>query len=251
MIEYQPNRNWLKDLLHLGTSWTLQRIVRIVLGIGAYASAVAVLILGFGIYRETLDMSVFSLLGVILSIILVFRTNTAYDRWWEGRKQWGALINQSRYLATQIDAIYPEEDQQSRQFYAQRISNFASALVDHLRDGTRVDSLTDPDDADLAAFERGENIPIYLVRRLLQRFQEARREELIEGFDLIALKSPVEEFLNIQGACERIKKTPIPFSYNVFIKLFISAYGLVLPFGLIPDYGIFGVVLRRCFYSSP
>ena len=94
MIYYKTNDNWFGDLRHLAKSWTMVRIMRSVLLIGVYAAVVCLTIewLNLGRYVD-LNTSVFSLLGVILSILLVFRTNSGYDRWWEARKQWGALVN--------------------------------------------------------------------------------------------------------------------------------------------------------------
>src|SRR4051812_17985306 len=99
MIEYSSNRDWLLDLKHLGTSWTLRRIVRAVLFVGVYSAVLSAVIVWLDLEAHRLVSGAFSLLGIILSIILAFRTNTSYDRWWEGRKQWGMLVNHSRNLA--------------------------------------------------------------------------------------------------------------------------------------------------------
>lgn len=90
MIYYKTNHNWFGDLSHLSRSYTMVRIVRSVLGLGLYA-LVFCLIIDYFQWYDAIRMNtfVFSLLGVLLSIFLVFRTNSAYDRWWEGRKQWG------------------------------------------------------------------------------------------------------------------------------------------------------------------
>lgn len=115
MIYHKTNDNWFGDLRHLATSWTMVRIVRIVLLIGLYSAAVSITIEYFelGSYLD-LNTTVFSLLGVLLSIFLVFRTNSAYDRWWEARKQWGALVNNTRNLAIYVHSMFPEEDKESR-----------------------------------------------------------------------------------------------------------------------------------------
>src|SRR5262245_20356790 len=133
MIGYDPNRDWIRDLKHLGTSWTLRRILRAVLVVGLYAVALSALIIRLDLEGHRSISGTFSLLGVILSIILVFRTNSAYDRWWEGRKQWGALVNQSRNLAIQLDALLPSDDRDSRQSFARLIADFALCLSGHLR----------------------------------------------------------------------------------------------------------------------
>src|SRR5207302_877637 len=131
-------------LAHLGTSWTLRRITRAVIAVGVYSAALSVMIRWFNLEGNRLVSGVFSLLGVILSIVLVFRTNTAYDRWWEGRTHWGALLNHSRNLAIQIDASFPAEDRASRVAFARLIPNFAIALSGHLRDGVDPAALLQP-----------------------------------------------------------------------------------------------------------
>ena len=243
MIEYQPNRSWLRDLRHLGKSWTLRRLLRGVLAVGLYATAVCVVAIEFGLEGPVLSTSAFSLLGIILSIILVFRTNSAYDRWYEGRKQWGHLLNQCRGLAMQLGAALPEEERGGRQFFARQIANFACSMVSHLRGKPGLDALIEPDDRDTRAASQGEHLPNHFARRLSEGLQVARRDNLIDEFDLQTFRGHVQEFLEVLGACERIRKTPIPFSYAAFIKLFLTVYGLILPFGLIPDYGYVAVPL--------
>lgn len=254
MIEYSPNRAWFRDLKHLGTSWTLQRIVRATLAIGLYALLLSVLIINLKLEGNRLASGVFSLLGVILSIILAFRTNTAYDRWWEGRKQWGMLVNHSRNLAIQIDALFPSEDQGTRAVFARLIGNFAIALSGHLRGGVDHSVLLGPIPCEgeangLGAIAKGTNakgighVPAHMAREIVARIQAARREGELDGFDVLLLKPHTQALLDIAGACERIRKTPIPFSYSVFIKLYIVLYAAILPVGLVPEYGYLAVPL--------
>ncbi|MBK7426294.1 MAG: hypothetical protein IPI60_04285 [Saprospiraceae bacterium] len=80
-------------------------------------------------------------MGIVLSILLVFRTSTAYERWWEGRMQWGALVNHSRNLAVSAAAMFPEKDLESKHRMAVLITNFCIALKEHLRAGVKVEEL--------------------------------------------------------------------------------------------------------------
>ena len=73
------------------------------------------------------------LLGFALSLLLVFRTNTAYDRWWEGRKQWGALVNTSRNFAIKLNSLLPEDETDTRMFFKDAIPLYSSVLRDHLQ----------------------------------------------------------------------------------------------------------------------
>lgn len=200
---------------------------------------------GFLFYLQIeprLNSGIFSLLGIVLSILLVFRTNTAYDRWWEGRKQWGALVNNTRNLALMLNVSLPKEDKDAREFFARHIANFCVALRDHLRNGTKLNEL------DLTEKEEDElktrvHPPNYLSMWLYSKIHLIYKAGIFTDADLINLKGQQQSLLDILGACERIKKTPIPFSYSVYIKFFVSIYCLLLPFGLYMDFGWYTVPL--------
>lgn len=234
MIYYKTNKNWFSDVSHLARSWTMVKIIRSVVAIGFYSFFVWAVIEYLDLSESIrLNTSIFSLLGIILSILLVFRTNSAYDRWWEGRKQWGALVNNCRNMAIYVRAIFPDDDHATRRFFAKHISNFCLALVEHLRDGTKLDKLVYLTAENRAEYERKGHIPNHIALQLYDRLAEAhRRGEINEG-DYINIKAQHQSLLDILGACERIKKTPIPFSYAVYLKVFVTIYGLMLPFALI------------------
>jgi ion channel-forming bestrophin family protein len=240
MIEYSPNRSWWRDLGHLGTSYIIRRLGRAVFGVGVYSAVVTWVALRTGAESPGLVLGAFSLLGVILSIVLVFRTNTAYDRWWEGRKLWGALVNHSRNLTIQIDATFPPENRAARTAFARLIGNFAAALSGHLRGAVGPDALVPagPDEADFTAPPYpSDNVPVGIAREIVARVHAARRAGAIDGFDVLVLTPHAEALHDVAGGCERIRRTPIPFSYAVFIKLFLVLYALILPVGLAADYG--------------
>jgi putative membrane protein len=242
MVIYEPNKNWMKDVVHLHRSWTLQKIVRAVMLMGLFTSIFCFVVLHFGLLEHVgTNTGVYSLLGVALSIVLVYRTNTAYERWWEGRKQWGALVNTCRDLAITVHGTFPREDEESRKFFAKHIANFCIALRDHLRTGVNVDDLIlmQPEEKD--HFRTKNHIPNHIVSLLFGRLQEAFKKGDITAEDILNLKPPITHLLDVMGACERIRKTPIPFSYAVYIKLFIMLYGAFLPFGLVQDFGYFTI----------
>jgi putative membrane protein len=245
MIEYDPNRDWIRDIRHLGTSWTLQRLARATLLTGLYTVVLSVIIIRLNLEGHRAISGTFSLLGVILSIVLVFRTNSAYDRWWEGRKLWGTLVNHSRNLAIQLDALLPTDDHVTRASFAQLIADFALALSGHLRGqadpSTLIGAETD-EDCDPLDFPPA-HVPAHIARVINRRIWGLRQSGTIDGFDLLATKPHTQALLDVAGACERIRKTPIPFSYSVFIKLFLLAYAAILPVGLVPEYGYLAVPL--------
>ena len=236
MIYYKTNDNWFGDVGHLAKSWTMVKIMRSVVIMAIYATIVCVVfeyVLKINEDSMPINTTIFSLLGVLLSIFLVFRTNSAYDRWWEARKQWGALVNNTRNLAIYVQGMFPKEDKAVRRFMATHISNFCLALVEHLRDGTKLENLIYLSEEDIAEYETKGHIPNHIALEIFERLAEAhRRGEINEG-DYINIKAQHQSLLDILGACERIKKTPIPFSYAVYMRIFITAYGLLLPFALL------------------
>ncbi|MFA6056839.1 MAG: bestrophin family protein [Taibaiella sp.] len=244
MIVYESNKNWLRDVSHLYKSWTMQKVMRSTLYV-AIATAIISLF-----YKEVfewkggkLDITIFSLLGVVLSILLSFRTNSAYDRWWEGRKKWGELVNNSRNLAIYLHSCLPPENEESRHYLAVRISNFALALKEHLRMGTQIDEFILVSAEEIEQYNKKAHIPNFIAYEIVQCIQNAHHAGYLSTADHINIKQHSQELLNISGACERIKKTPIPFSYNVYLKLFITFYAIGLPFALIPVFGYWSILI--------
>jgi len=178
-----------------------------------------------------------SLLGFVISLLLVFRTNTAYDRWWEGRKQWGALINSSRNLALKLAAILPKSSLQDRLFFKSLIPQYAFALKNHLRsEHTRLE-LDEALHPELAELDHEKHLPNQLAQLLFKKVNTLYETQKIQGEHLLILNNELQSFTEICGACERIKNTPIPFSYSAFIKKFIFFYVMTLPWGYVFNLG--------------
>ena len=249
MIIYEPNKNWFRDIGNLAKSWTMQKIVRGVFVIGVIASAIC-LIMYYGGVMPRLHSGIFSLLGIVLSIVLVFRTNTAYDRWWEGRKQWGSLVNNTRNLATLLQASLSANDTDSRYYFAKHIANFAIALKEHLREGVKLEELVHLQGEELELLKSKQHKPNHIALLIYSKVRTIYSAGELTDADLLNIKPQYEALIDILGACERIKKTPIPFSYSVYIKIFISLYGLILPFGLFSDFGFYAIPLTMFIFFA-
>jgi len=242
MIVYDPNKHFLKDIWNLTRSYTMRRLLWAVVGMGAVSVVVCeVLRLTEWHTFIAMDVSIFSFLGIVLSILLVFRTNAAYDRWWEGRKQWGALVNHSRNLALQVRAVLPEGEQAGKKRMAALISNFAISLAEHLRRGAKVEELINLSDEDKEVYPTKEHLPGFISFQVQQELQTLHKAGVTSNADHINLRHNANALLDILGACERIKKTPIPFSYAVYIKLFISIYAVLMPLVLYSSYHLWTV----------
>lgn len=179
-----------------------------------------------------------NMLSFVISLLLVFRTNTAYDRWWEGRKLWGQLVNVSRNLAIKINAMLPQSDIENRAFFRDSIPTYADALRNHLQlertrlsldEDTHFDIDSDPDT------HIPNQVALAMSRRAYQLFAEGK----ISGEQLLILNNDINQFTEICGGCERIKNTPIPYSYSNFIKRFIVFYLFTLPLGYVHQLGYF------------
>ena len=179
-------------------------------------------------------MVLHSLLGFVISLLLVFRTNTAYDRWWEARKLWGALVNISRNLALKSKSFLPVDD---HEYIKTMIANFSMSLKHHLRKELNDNHLKGCIGFDKDSLIHKKHIPNQIALLIFSRFNQFYIDKKITGDQLFMVKEELTAFTDITGACERIKNSPIPYSYSLFIKKFIFAYTMTLPLGLMSDFG--------------
>lgn len=183
---------------------------------------------------------VHSLLGIVLGLFLVFRTNSAYDRWWEGRKLWGGLVNSTRNFALKLNAALPIGSA-DRKWFAQMISNFVIATKEHLREGVQLSELEIEDADTLDRITKAKHKPIFISLLMYQKVENLTRANVLNGFHQMNLDKEMKDFIDLMGACERIKKTPIPYSYTMYIKKFIFIYIITLPFGFLETFGYYTI----------
>jgi putative membrane protein len=236
VIRY-PSRSWSAVLANVFRSSVLRTVVVGAVGVGLYAEAVLRLTDAGVIPAVPLKPTLFPLVTVLLSLLLAFRTNTAYDRWWEGRKLWGALVNNTRNLAIFLDSTLPVDDADHRRRFAAQISGYAAAVKGHLRDGVDFEDLRDLDAATLQRLRTLEHVPNAIASLISRRIYDLAKDGIITGFELVNLKAQVAELTDIVGGCERIKNTPIPYSYAGYERHLLTWFVLALPFGLRADYG--------------
>lgn len=240
MVNYNP-KEWFNILFRFHKADTFRQLAWMILAIAAYAAIIAYVEMEILHLRENSHLKnisiVHSLLGFVISMLLVFRTNSAYDRWWEGRKMWGALVNNSRNLAIKLAAMLPGDAEQDRTFFRETIPAYAAALKDHLRNEITRIALFDNSPTLAAEIDHSKHVPNQVASIMMQRVIELHRAGHISGDELIVLNAELQSFTDICGACERIKNTPIPYSYSVFIKKFIFTYILTLPIGYVFNLG--------------
>ncbi len=243
MIEYN-NKVWFRHILNFHKTDTFRILLREMMIVAAYTAVVAAIEIHFlrdvrmtesgeaveKVLKNTTIMH--SILGFVLSLLVVFRTNTAYDRWWEGRKLWGALVNNTRNLSVKINAFLPASCQAEKEFFKTMIGNFPFALKEHLREGIALSEIED-----IEGFKEqcadGKHVPNLMIQLLYRKTKSLFDAGHISGDELIVIDKELKSFFDIMGACERIKNTPIPFSYSIFLKKFIFFYIVTLPIGFV------------------
>lgn len=216
MLRYNT-KSWWKHIFKLHTGDTLITLLPNILLVVLFSLVVvyynSAIMPGQLKYTATLH----SLFGFVISLLLVFRTNTAYDRWWEGRRVWGALVNTSRNMALKCHS-YLDVDHNIRETLAYDISNFAEVLKNHLRGHI-----------DISVYQV-DHSPSLAAEQLFVDITELNKQGFLTEVQVLILNTELSSFLDITGACERIKNTPIPFSYHVFIKKFVFCYIVSMPF---------------------
>jgi ion channel-forming bestrophin family protein len=203
---------------------------------GIYSVLVCYFILSFFHLHEKdfhSTIAVHQLLGIVLGLFLVFRTNSAYDRWWEGRKLWGSMVNNTRNLAHKMNAFLDKSDAENRDWFVRMIPNFVVATREHLRKGVTLEDLESTGDDFPEKIRSAKHVPNRLSSMMYERVNYLYKNGKISGDQLFILDKELKEFADILGACERIKNTPIPYSYSMYIKKFIFIYIVTLPFGFV------------------
>lgn len=183
----------------------------------------------------------------VIGLLLIFRNNSAYERWWEARKLWGQLVNETRNLCIKTD-IYVEIDSYEKAQFGLLLSNFSVSLMHHLR-GT-IDSalrkcLEVPDEV--------QHLPMYYAHKVYEHIEKWRVEGKIDSFKQLQLDSHAKSFMDICGASERILASPISGSYKLILWLGIAINLLIIPWMLVPtldQYTTLAVILNSYFMLS-
>ncbi len=237
MTSYNP-KDWFDFIFNVSKADTFRKLIPMMIIIGIYSGSIAYLEMEYWQLPDdspVKNISVMhSMLGFVISLLLAYRTNTAYDRWWEGRKMWGGLVNSSRNLAIKLASILTSESDLA--FFRKMIPSYASILHKHLNDSDTAKQLFDDVDLEI---DHHKHRPNQVAKMLFQKVNDLYVSKKITGNQLIILNNELQSFTDICGACERIKNTPIPYSYSAFIKKFIFIYVLTLPFAYVFILGYF------------
>lgn len=212
----------------------LPRIYRRILMVMALSAAVVLAHRSHPGLVPTFDGAPFALLGIALSVFLGFSNNTCYDRWWEGRKLWGALIAASRDLSrrTLILESRGPEGRDARQALLRLAIAFAYALVGYLRPGAGAQGLAEHLPADLKpGLAEARFTPEFIARQMGGVLARLKAEARISDIEFNLLDGSVTRMVEAFTGCERIKTTPVPFGYTLLLHRTAYIFCMLLPFG--------------------
>ncbi|WP_199249293.1 bestrophin family protein [[Phormidium] sp. ETS-05] len=231
-----PKDEWLNQALRLKGSVLPNILPRIIL-CGLFGVLISILHnFDIKVHWPILSNLVPSL---VLGLLLVFRTNTAYDRFWEGRKLWGTLVNTVRNFARQIWVAIREkrpEDINEKMETIRLLVAFAVATKIHLRQEQISPELTDLLSAERAEKLKSMNHPSLEIAFWIGDYLQRQHEEgNLSTYQLSDMFKLLDTMVDVLGACERILKTPIPLAYSIHIKQLLLIYCLALPFQMVEN----------------
>ncbi|EKQ68696.1 putative membrane protein [Leptolyngbyaceae cyanobacterium JSC-12] len=227
-------RHWFSIALQVRGS-----VIPSILGRTLICGLFGVLISILFYFRTPVSLPVLASLipNIVLGLLLVFRTNTAYERFWEGRKLWGTIINTTRNLARHIWIVVPAKDAKDRDSKVATLRSlvaFAVATKLHLRQepiNDELEGLLTPEK--FQTLKTMNNPPLKIAFWIGDYLQEQYKHQLIDSYQLTAMQTLLNNLVDCLGGCERILKTPMPLAYSIHLKQLILLYCLSLPFQIV------------------
>lgn len=191
-------------------------------------------------FKIPLNPAPLTLFGFVLALFLGFRNNVSYDRFWEGRKLWGALLNISRSLTRQALTLKNSKDDSSVPEFIKLLSSFIFALKHQLRRTDPYDDLKQRlDENKLDLIMKAKYKPIVIMRFMAEWVQKEKDQGKIDTIQQARFDENLDKLADVVGGCERIVSTPIPYSYRVLLHRTVYIYCSLLPFGLVDTLGWF------------
>ena len=233
MIDYNK-REWTRSLFTIRGSMVHEISGRV----SACAIwAVAVVAVHHLIQSMEIQPTTHMLVGVALGLLLVFRTNASYDRYWEGRRQWGSIINETRNLGRAARVFLSSDRELLDELLLWTIA-FPHAAMNALRGSSGLGATAQRlPAAEVETVLQSGDLPLAVAVRISERLVRARDRGIISDYVTMSLDQNVQLLMDYFGACERIHKTPLPFVYVVHLRRALVLYCFTLPFALVAQYG--------------
>ncbi|OJH36976.1 bestrophin family protein [Cystobacter ferrugineus] len=234
MIDYDPHRWW--TYFHYLRGSMIKEIVYRVMACVLWS--VGVVAVHLHVRPMDIQPTVHTLAGISLSLLLVFRTNSSYDRFWEGRKLWGGIVNETRNLA-RAAGVFLRGDAALYGALLRWTTAFPYASAAALR-GSSAD--LGPRAAELppeqvAQVRGAQHVPLAVARRMSELLDEGRRRGYYAEYVQLQLDQNVQLLIDYLGGCERIHKTPMPFAYMLHLRRALVLYCFSLPLALVDVFG--------------
>lgn len=238
MIHYDPHR-WLDHLFDIRGA--LVREIGLRVGLCVLWAA-AVVLYHYRVHPLGSSVVLHSLVGVALGLLLVFRTNASYDRYWEGRRLWGGIVNETRNLVRGA-TVHLADDRSLLRALTRWTVVFPWAVMSTLRGETNFGpALEDLGPRDAAAMGAAHHPALFAAQRMTAILHDARRRGLISDIVMTSLDANIQQLVDFLGGCERIRKTPLPFAYVVHLRRALIIYCFSLPFALVESFGWFTIL---------
>lgn len=211
----------------------------------------------YGLASISIPLSLLAILGTVISLLLGFRSNQAYDRWWEARQVWGSIVNESRTLTRQMLCFAEKEFNEDvierfRNGFVKRQIGWTYSLGQALRGKNALHGMEKYfDKSELETLAKYSNVPAAIMNLHARDLTIALNEGWINRFQQVELDRTLTRLCDAQGRCERIKNTVFPVTYSMYIHFSLLLFIVLLPFGLIDFIGILVIpavaALAACF----
>jgi len=235
MIDYDPHR-WSDHFLDIRGSMVREILGRVTACVLWSALVVFAHKKGFAV---AIPSTLHSLIGLALGLLLVFRTNASYDRFWEGRKLWGGMVNETRNLIRSARSWFGDADPDLLRQLTHWTAAFPIASMHYLR-GVTLDlakELPELPPAHAHQITQTEHPVLAVSDRLSHCLAEAMRRGHISDIARTSIDQNITLLIDYHGGCERIRKTPLPFAYVVHLRRALTLYCFTLPFALVDTFG--------------
>jgi putative membrane protein len=237
-------------------SYVFGKIKKEILILTLYSAAVYFVHSYYNFTGIKVPLAVLSVLGTVISLLLAFRSNQAYDRWWEARILWGKIVNDSRSFARQVlsfvDNSYDDADKMAmKERMIRRQMAWCHTLSRHLRKQTTIESAVNfVSKEEMVGLKKVDHVPLALMENHANDLRLLLRLGWVNEYQQVKMDEMLTRLTDSMGGCERIKNTVFPTTYSVYIRFLVLLFVILLPFGLIEFFGIFQIPLVVAISSS-
>jgi len=208
-----------------------------------YATAFSVVHYYYGSISLEIPIAVPTIVGTVISLLLAFKSNQAYDRWWEARIIWGGVVNDSRTLLRQVIAFYKDPDfsdeaNNFKEGYAKRQAAWCYSLAQALRGKDPVKATRNLlNEEELQFIQRHKHVPNAILMLHAKELTKATQNEKFNTFQQVEIDNTLTRLCDSMGKCERIKNTIFPTTYSMYIRFTLCLFIILLPFGVAQHLG--------------